>query len=69
VERAGAAAAIEQLKREGSKQRDQASEFLLKLNANGEAGELPSEVERFIGQWVCAREGRDRASGIPALSL
>jgi hypothetical protein len=55
--------AIEQLKREGSKQRDQASAFLLKLNANGEAGELPSEVERFIGQWVALEKGETELQG------
>jgi len=55
--------AIEQLKREGRKQRDQASEFLMKLNANGEAGELPAEIEKFIDQWVALEKGENELQG------
>jgi hypothetical protein len=55
--------AIEQLKKEGIRQRDSASAFLVKLKSHGDAGDLPTEIERFIEQWLALEKGESELQG------
>ncbi len=48
---------VDQLRKTGRQQRDQASQFLVKLKAHGDAGELAAEVETFIEQWLALEKG------------
>jgi hypothetical protein len=49
--------AIEQLRRYGARQRDQLSEFVTRLQASGEAGDVVSRVEGVIAKWGALEKG------------
>ena len=59
--------AIEQLKKEGRRRRDEASVLLVKLNSYGDAGDLQGEVEKFIEQWVAIERGNNDLQGFQHL--
>ncbi len=49
--------AVEQLRRYGSRQRDQLSEFVTRLKASGEAGDVVTRVEALISKWLALEKG------------
>ncbi len=49
--------AVEQLRRYGSRQRDQLSEFATRLKASGEAGDVTARVEALISKWLALEKG------------
>lgn len=60
--------AIEQLRKYGSRQRDQLSEFVTRLKSYGEAEELAGKVEKLISQWIALDKGEHELQGFQHFS-
>ncbi|HYK91390.1 MAG TPA: hypothetical protein VE398_21655, partial [Acidobacteriota bacterium] len=60
--------AIEQLRKYGSRQRDQLSEFVIKLKSYGGAGDLIAKVEETISQWLALDKGDHELQGFEHFS-
>lgn len=55
--------AIEQLRKYGSRQRDQLSEFVAQLNASGEGESLAQPFETLISRWLALDKGDHELQG------
>ena len=60
--------AIEQLRKHGSRQRDQLSEFVTKLRSHGDAGDLVEQAEKLISQWLALDKGDHELQGFQHFS-
>ena len=55
--------AIEQLRKEGSRQRDRLGEFLRNLASSGESEALEQQVQRVVSQWLALEKGNHELQG------
>ncbi len=55
--------AVEQLRKHGSRQRDQLSAFVTQLKTYGEAGTLLADVEAIIAKWLALEKGDHELQG------
>ncbi len=60
--------AIEQLRKHGSRQRDQLSEFVTKLKSHGGADDLIEKVEGIISRWIALDKGDHELQGFQQFS-
>ncbi|MCI0621757.1 MAG: DUF6079 family protein [Acidobacteria bacterium] len=55
--------AIEQLRKLGSRQKEDISQFLMKLKSQGDTGELAEQIEKLITQWLALEKGEHELQG------
>jgi len=55
--------AIEQLRKLGSRQKEDLSQFLLKLKTQSETSELAAQIEKLIAQWLALEKGEHELQG------
>ena len=55
--------ALEQLRKLGSRQKEELSQFLLKLKTQSDAGELAAQIEKLIAQWLALEKGEHELQG------
>ena len=55
--------AIEQLRKFGSRQKDQFADFLLKLRGEPDTGELVAQIQKLISQWMALEKGEHEIQG------